>query len=125
MGIFLFETKSIGGVFDVDGNKVIRYDQLREDPSNQIYRHEYDFVKYFADIGIGKRIKNFLVFSWPHHDTRRWVDNNTFPKTDYDIITVEQLGGFFRMQSHVAITREQRNAIAAKLKSCSGECIVR
>ena len=124
-GIFLFEIKSVGGKTAPGGNKVIEYDQLREAPSNQIYRHENDFIKYFADIDIGKKIKNVLIFSWPHSDTRRMVAHNTFPKTDYAIITVEQLGEFFRMQSDNPITKAQRSAIAAKLKSCSGDSILR
>ena len=124
-GIFLFEIKSVGGKTAPGGNKVIEYDQLREDPSNQIYRHEYDFTKHFADINISKKIKNVLIFSWPHMDTRRMVAHNTFPKTDYDIITVEQLGEFFRMQSDNPITKAQRRAIATKLKSCSGDGILR
>lgn len=124
-GIFLFEIKSVGGKTVPGGNKVIEYDQLREAPSNQIYRHENDFIKYFADIDISKKIKNVLIFSWPHMDTRRMVAHNTFPKTDYDIITVEQLGEFFRMQSDNPITKDQRRAIATKLKSCSGDGILR
>ena len=53
------------------------------------------------------------------------VAHNTFPKTDYDIITVEQLGEFFRKQSDNHITKAQRKAIATQLKSCSGDSNLR
>lgn len=124
-GIFLIETKSVGGTRDASGSKVIDYNLLKEDPSNQIYRHEADFKAYFADFGIGSKIKNVLVFSWPYGDDRRFLAKGTFPRTDYAIITVEQLMGHHRAQPEVTLSADQRTALAEKLKRCCSEYIIR
>lgn len=124
-GIFLLEIKSVGGQKAADGNKYIMYNMLREDPSNQIYRHEFDFTSYFADMGIENKVKNVLVFSWPHGDERRLVIGDSFPKTGYDIITVEQLLGYLKAQSPVALSEYDRSQLAAKLKLCSGDHVIR
>lgn len=125
-GIFLVETKSKGGIRTADGNKLIQYHQLKEDPSNQIYRHEFDFKTYFADLGIDHKVKNVLVFSWPNGDTRRILDRNSFPQEGYDLITVEQLISYHRSQPSTAIVSDyERHALAARLKLCSSECVIR
>ena len=124
-GIFLFEVKSVGGITASDGSKIVAYNMLKEDPSNQIYRHEYDFVKCFENIDVSNKIKNVLVFSWPYGDTRRCVANSSFPQTDYSIITVEQLITFLKVQPSVTISQQERNVIAAKLKGCSRECSIK
>ena len=124
-GIFLLEIKSVGGISDAVGNKIIAHNQLREDPSNQIYRHEADFIKYFDDVNISGKLKNVLVFSWPYGDTRRQLAINTFPKTEYGIITVEQLIAYFRAQPDAPLTQQERVQISSKLKVCSGESNVK
>lgn len=124
-GIFLIETKSIGGMRANDGNKVVAFNMLKQEPSNQIYRHEYDFTTYFAGLGIENKIKNVLVFSWPHNEESRHLDRSTLPQTDYDIITVEGLMRYHRMQPANPLSEQQRNILAEKLKSCSSEYIIR
>lgn len=124
-GIFLIETKSVGGMRTENGNKVIAFDALKEDPSNQIYRHEYDFRTFFADLGIAENIKNVLVFSWPNNEERRVIDKKSFPETDYDIITVEELMRYHRTQSPNQLSEEQRTMLAAKLQSCCKDKIIR
>lgn len=124
-GVFLIETKSLGGMRTANGNKVVGFDMLKQDPSNQIYRHEYDFIACFAGLGIENKIKNVLVFSWPNHEESRQLDRSTLPQTDYDIITVEGLMRYHRMQPANPLTEQQRNLLAAKLQSCSGNKIIR
>jgi hypothetical protein len=124
-GIFLLEIKSVGGEHKADGTKVISYKHLKEDPGNQIYRHEFDFKSYFPGLSLEGKIKNVLTFSWPHGDTRRLLDQTSFANTDYDVITVEQLIGYHRASPAVTVTESERGEIALKLRACSGECIIR
>lgn len=124
-GIFLLEIKSNGGSKNADGNRVITYHGLDNDPSNQIYRHEADFVACFANLNLQDKIKNLLVFSWPNTAARRSVDMSTFPETDYEIITVEQLLTYFKRQPANPLSEEERSQIANVLRKQSAESIIR
>jgi hypothetical protein len=124
-GIFLIEIKSAGGVKMPDGSKVIQFQKLKEDPSNQIYRHEFDFKACFENLGIDRAIQNVLVFSWPNGDTRRMVDRSTFPRADYDILTVEELMRYYRTRDTNPLSPHQKAELTAKLETCSAEKIIR
>lgn len=124
-GIFLLEVKSNGGSKNADANRVITYHGLDSDPSNQIYRHEADFVTCFTGLNLQDKIKNLLVFSWPSSAARRTVDMSTFPETDYEIITVEQLLTYFKRQPANPLSEEERHQIATTLRSYSAESIIR
>ena len=124
-GIFLVEVKSVGGKKMSDGHKYISYADLTEDPTNQIFRHQNDFIEYIADVNISSKIKNVLVFSWPKGSDRRFINKNTFPATPYEIITVEQLLGHCISQPMVGITENERLKIAEKLRDCSNDHIIR
>lgn len=126
-GIFLIETKSNGGKYLLKGEKAktVTYAMLDKDHSDQIAKHNKDFKNHFDNLQIEDKVTDVLVFSWPENDVRRVLAKETFPQTEYDVITVEQLGEFLRAQSDNPLTNQQRNTIAARLKSCSEDWIIR
>ncbi len=116
-GVFLFEIKSVGGRKATDGYKHIAYSDLKEDPSNQIIRHQYDFSACFTDINLSGKIRNVLVFSWPNGEERRVVDKATFSHLPYEVITVEQLLTYYQTSSGSPLTSQERKLIASRMGS--------
>lgn len=124
-GIYLVEVKSVGGVYAADGNKYINYNHLDQDPTNQIFRHENDFNAYIQELHLSDKLKNLLVFSWPDKEERRLLDRNSFPPMPYDMITLEQLLGYFRAQPLNPIPEPERKLLAEKLRNCSADYYIR
>lgn len=124
-GIYLVEVKSVGGVQATDGNKYISYNHLDGDPTNQIFRHENDFNTCFRELGLSGNVKNLLVFSWPDKEERRLLDRNSFPAMPYDMITLEQLLGYFRAQPLNPIPEPERKLLAERLRNCSADYYIR
>lgn len=123
-GVFLLEIKSFGGKRGTDHYKHITFDTLKEDPSNQIVRHQLDFIAYFKELNLAECITNVLVFSWPHKDERRIVDRKTFSHMPCEVLSVEQLLSYLTTQTKHSLSAETRQAIAAKLVRVSGKKIV-
>lgn len=115
-GVFLLEVKSYGGKRAADGKKHVALGTIREDPSNQILRHQLDFGACFASLNIADRITNVLVFSWPHSDDRRIVDAETFVGQPYDVVSVDRLLAYLTSQNKHTVSEEERAKIAETLK---------
>jgi len=120
-GVFLLEIKSLGGKRGTDNYKHIAFNTLKEDPSNQIVRHQLDFIAYFKELNLTECITNVLVFSWPHNDERRIVDRETFSHMPCEVLSVEQLLNYLTTQTKHRLSAETRQAIAAKLGGISGQ----
>lgn len=116
-GIFLLEIKSCGGKKASDGIKHVGHTTLREDPSNQIIRHQLDFTACFASLGLADAVTNVLVLSWPHGEERRVVDADTFAGQPYDAIAVDGLLAYLTTQKKHTVSRETKAKIAEKLSA--------
>jgi hypothetical protein len=124
-GVFLLEVKSAGGKRNFNGVKMVSYQDLAEDPGNQILRHKAAFLGIMSDCGISdEQIRNVLVLSYPHGEERRMVDYSSFPSSCYQPVSVDGLLEFITGKNQPVLTMETRKAISAKLMFCAKESLV-
>lgn len=124
-GVFLLEVKSVGGRRLNENFKLVSYQDLKEDPGNQMIRHKAAFVNAMSHIGIGtEQIRDVLVLSYPHGQERRMVDYDTFPRSFYQVVEVDRLLGYLTENKQAVIDLQTRKAIAQKLMPCSQESLV-
>lgn len=124
-GIFLLEVKSVGGKRLNENFKLVSYQDLKEDPGNQMIRHKAAFINAMSHIGIGaEQIRDVLVISYPHGQERRMIDHNTFPRSFYQVVEVDRLLGYLTEIKKPTMDLQTRKAIAQKLMPCSQESLV-
>ena len=97
-GIFLLEIKACGGHWGSDDTKHVAFKDLRENPSNQIIRHQLDFNACFATEDVQACVTNALVISWPHTEDPRVVDMETFTDPLYDVVPLDGLLAYLTTQ---------------------------
>lgn len=117
-GIFLIEVKSVTHkpINPYDGSDVVIFDDLPENPYQQIYDHETEFVKTF---GLEGTIKNLLVMSYPH-DEKKKIDISTFPTdTIYTTLKVDDLLEYYmKYNSDVVLDDTTIAHVSQELSKC-------
>lgn len=118
-GIFLIEVKSVTHkpANPYDNSDVVVFDDLNENPYQQIFEHQTAFVNAF---GLDKSIiKNLLVMSYPH-DEKKKIDISTFPTdTIYTALKVDDLLQYYmNYNSDVILDETTIASISQKLTKC-------
>lgn len=128
-GVFLLEVKSLGGLRGPDGRKVIRHEQLKEDPANQLKRHRFAFLNLFEPLrgnsALAQQIvQDVVVFSYPHGSERRILDETSFSGKPYCVTSVDGILDFLSTDRELRLTDGTMALFADQLKPLSREWVV-